>query len=397
MKISNYLFGLFIVSLPVLASAQNKKEMVIIKGSLKGNLKGYNRIYMYTRTSNDSAEINSNGDYTFSFPFKEVGMKMLYPQYIKESHMMYQPFGILISGPGVYQVSSDIAKGMHASELKGPEPMVIYHQYENDEKKANAKVYPAMSELYGEKWWQADEKDPRHEQTQKSLDSLKVVYVFPLLKDLAKTHPDSYATAYVLAGSGREIGSLENKEELYNLLSPKMKNSSAGKKFGDYIQGLKNSSVGRKVADFILPDPTGKNVVFSSLKGKYILIDFWASWCVPCRRSFPHMREIYEKYRNSNFEIYSISIDEDKAAWLKAVEEEKNPWLQSLDTKSISQKGFAVTGVPSTFLIDTDGTIIAKEVGFDPNGNSMIEKKLKELFESKATTSKPSVPMLKLN
>ena len=92
------------------------------------------------------------------------------------------------------------------------------------------------------------------------------------------------------------------------------------------------------------------------------------------------MREVYKKYKSDKFEIYSVSIDEDKSAWLKAVKEENNPWLQSLDTKNISQKGFAVTGVPSTFLIDPQGKIIAKEVGFDPEGGSEIEKKIEEVF-----------------
>jgi thiol-disulfide isomerase/thioredoxin len=130
----------------------------------------------------------------------------------------------------------------------------------------------------------------------------------------------------------------------------------------------------------VLPDPKGTDVNFADLKGKYVLIYFWASWCVPCRRSFPHMREVYKKYKSDKFEIYSVSIDEDKSAWLKAVKEENNPWLQSLDTKNISQKGFAVTGVPSTFLIDPQGKIIAKEVGFDPEGGSEIEKKIEEVF-----------------
>lgn len=356
-----------------------KKGMVVIKGTLNGDLKGYNSIYMYTRTTNDSTEI-TNGSYTFTFPFTKVGMKFLYPKYIKEMHMMYQPFGILITEPGTYYVISDIAKGMPASELKGPESMVLYHQYEGEEKEAYKKINPVLDKLYGEKWWQADEKDPNFVGIQKSSDSLHDVFILPIIQKLLKDHPDSYASAYVLSGSGRQVGALESKEQLYNTLSAKMKNTDAGKNFGDYIQGLKSSSIGKEVSDFKLPDAEGKEVDFKKLRGKYVLIDFWASWCVPCRRSFPHMRDVYKKYKSDKFEIYSVSIDEDKKAWLQAVKEEKNPWLQSLDTKNISQKGFAVTGVPSTFLIDPKGRIIAKEVGFDPNGGSEIEKKLREVL-----------------
>jgi thiol-disulfide isomerase/thioredoxin len=373
-----YVFTVIALLISTLIFAQ-QKGMVVIKGTLNGDLKGYNAIYMYTRTSNDSTAI-TNGKYTFSFPFTKVGMKFLYPKYIKEMHMMYQPFGILITEPGTYYVVSDIVKGMPASQLKGPESMVLYHQYEEEEKEAYKNINPALNKLYGEKWWQADEKDSNYARIQKSSDSLREVFILPMIQKLVKEHPDSYASAYVLSGSGRQVGSLESKEKLYNMLSAEMKKTDAGKNFGDYIEGLKSSSIGKMVADFKLPDPDGKEVDFKKLRGKYVLIDFWASWCVPCRRSFPHMREVYKKFKSDKFEIYSVSIDEDKKAWLKAVKEEKNPWLQSLDTKNISQKGFAVTGVPSTFLIDPKGKIIAKEVGFDPNGGSEIEKKLGEVL-----------------
>ncbi|HWJ30234.1 MAG TPA: TlpA disulfide reductase family protein, partial [Flavisolibacter sp.] len=218
---------------------------------------------------------------------------------------------------------------------------------------------------------------------QKTNDSLRNEYIVPLIESLLKKHSDSYASAFVLSGSGRQINSMKEMEHLYNLLSPRMKRSDVGQKFADYIQGLKSSGVGNTVANFVLNDPKENEIDFKNLKGKYVLIDFWASWCGPCRKSFPHMREVYKTFKSDQFEIYSISIDEDKNAWLKAVKEESNPWLQSLDTKNVSQSGFAVTGVPSTFLIDPDGKIIAKEVGFDPNGGSEIEKKLTELFGKK--------------
>lgn len=95
------------------------------------------------------------------------------------------------------------------------------------------------------------------------------------------------------------------------------------------------------------------------------------------------MKEVYKSYKSDQFEIYSISIDKNKAAWLKAVDEQQFPWVQTLDTKNIAHKGFAVTGVPTTYLIDPLGKILLKEVGFDPNGNSEIEKKLVELFGNK--------------
>lgn len=365
-----------------------QNNLVIIKGTLTGDLKGFNKIYMYTRTTNDSANI-TNGQYIFSFPFDKPQLKFLYPEYIKGQGMMYSPFGILIASPGTYVVSSDIQEGMHASKLSGPEALVLYNEFQKDYSKTYQKLNHELGKIYGEDWWKADEKSQLHEQIQNSTDSLKRVLILPMLKNLVTEKPGSFATAYILDGIGKDIGTVADKELLYQSLSDQLKKASAAKDYFNYIQGLKNSRIGETIADFVLPDPEDKAIDFSSMKGKYVLIDFWASWCWPCRNSFPHMREIYKKYKSRDFEIYSISIDESKSNWLKAVAEEKNPWPQSLDTKNIATSIFAVTAVPATFLISPDGKILEKEVGFDPEGNGKIEQRIKKLFsESKSRMQK---------
>lgn len=395
------LFSLAAVMAGMIAFAQHPKDRVIIKGTLKGDLKGYNKIKLYTRTTSDSAEIK-NGEYTFSFPFTTPVLKMFLPEYITKMHQMYQPFGVLIAGPGTYYVSSDIGKGMYqSSEVKGPEAAELYRTFELENGAASVKINTALGNLYGKDWYRIEEKDARYAALQSSRDSLQNIYLVPLLEKLLKNHPESYAGAFVLAGNGRQIASIEKKEQLLAMLGKKIRQSDAAKKFADHIQGIRSAGIGKKVADFVLPDPKEKNVTFSSLKGKYVLIDFWASWCAPCRQSFPRMREVYAAYKDQNFEIYSISIDESKSAWLKAVADENNPWLQSLDNKNISQRQFAVTGVPSTFLIGPDGVILASEVGFDPKGGGEMEKKLASLFgktvpvaaEKKAPEKKDAQPM----
>ena len=264
----------------------------------------------------------------------------------------------------------------------------------------------ALAASYGNSWYQIYEGNEHYEAFSKSNDSLQDIYMMPLLKEFVQKNPDSYTAGYILV-SNRSAGSIEQKEALFAKLSPRMKKQGQGKKYGDYIEGLKSAGIGKMVSNFVLPDPSGKNFDFASLKGKYVLIDFWASWCAPCRVSFPRMREVYKQYKNDNFTIYSISIDENKPAWLKAVKEEANPWPQTLDTKNISQSGFAVTAVPSTFLIDPSGKIIMTEVGFDPKGGSEIEKKIIKLFGDKLSAKKEekfidkktteAVPMMRMN
>ncbi len=108
------------------------------------------------------------------------------------------------------------------------------------------------------------------------------------------------------------------------------------------------------------------------------------------------MREVYKKYSSNNFDILSISTDESQEDWLKAVKEEQNPWPQVLDTKNIAQRGFAITGIPTTYLIDPQGKILMKEVGFDPNGGSEIEKKIKEIADNNGKEKPKMIPATKM-
>lgn len=354
-------------------------QEVIIKGTLNGNLKGYNRIYLYTRISNDSAEI-VNGKYTFRFPFTEMGFKYFYPQYIKEQGMMYQPFGILISGPGTYEVVSDISQPLKNSLLKGPAPMVEYHQFEVDLDSVRILMNKINQNIYGNEWYRINESSPLYTAYSKTNDSLNQTVLIPLMKRQVKRYPNSVASAYLLEHFAKGVGTINDKEMLYEMLGKNAKETTPAKNFSEYIEGIKSSGIGKQVNDFTLETPEGKSIGFNSFKGKYVLLDFWASWCWPCRNSFPTMRKIREQYKDKPFEIYSISIDEDKDAWKKAVKEENNPWPQSWDGEKIANRFFAVTSIPATFLISPDGKIVEKEVGFDAEGNTPIQRYLKKVF-----------------
>ncbi|MHA4807364.1 TlpA family protein disulfide reductase [Flavitalea flava] len=361
------------------AQAGKKTGKVVIEGTMTGDLKGHNLMYTYNRMGQDSAVIK-DGHYRFEFPFNGIVQKMLLPEYITKEGQMYRPFGILIDGPGTYYITSDISKGMHESILKGQEGMMLFSNYENEQDAANLKINKVLGERFGQDWWQMEEKDPRYAKKQELNDSLQEAFVLPLLETLLREHPDANASVYVLSVNARGINSVDRQLQLYNMLSEGMKKSDEGMKFYNFIQGEKNSGIGKMVANFILPDPQDKPVSFDQFKGKYVMIDFWASWCVPCRASFPTMRKIYHQYKNKGFEIYSISIDENKKSWLKAVKEENNPWSQALDTKDINHIGFAVTGVPTTYLIDPQGRIVAKQVGFDEGSKGPVEEKLASMF-----------------
>ena len=128
---------------------------------------------------------------------------------------------------------------------------------------------------------------------------------------------------------------------------------------------------------FSYPSPEGKNIELASFRGKYVLIDFWASWCGPCRMSVPNVKKQWELYKDKGLEVLSVSIDHDKKAWHKALEEEKMPWPQVLSPdidKTMTEYMFS--GIPTLYLLDREGRIVEKYTGYSEE----LEEKLKQLF-----------------
>ena len=136
---------------------------------------------------------------------------------------------------------------------------------------------------------------------------------------------------------------------------------------------------GQLAADIALPSVNGDTIKLSSLKGKVVLLDFWASWCPPCRKEMPGLVETYKKYSKKGFEIVGVSLDKDKDAWLGGVKEMKMEWKQLSDLKFWDSEGAAIYGVnsiPHTVLFDKEGIIVAKDLHGDA-----LNAKLAELIK----------------
>ena len=119
-------------------------------------------------------------------------------------------------------------------------------------------------------------------------------------------------------------------------------------------------NTGTPAADLSLPDMNGNLIRLSDLKGKVVLIDFWASWCGPCRKNNPHLVKLYHKYHGKGLEIFGVSLDEDHQNWKEAVSHDRMDWIQVIDDKgwnASSALAYGVEMIPSSFLIDRDGVI----------------------------------------
>ncbi|MDO4755574.1 MAG: TlpA disulfide reductase family protein [Parabacteroides sp.] len=142
------------------------------------------------------------------------------------------------------------------------------------------------------------------------------------------------------------------------------------------IQQLENVQIGKTAPEFSLPDTAGVSVSLSSFRGKYVLLDFWASWCAPCRRENPNVVKVYNEFKNKNFTVVGISLDEDKQKWQKAIADDKLTWTHLSDLKfwdSEIPALYGVRGIPSNVLLDPTGVIVARNIMGDDLRNTLLE------------------------
>lgn len=133
-------------------------------------------------------------------------------------------------------------------------------------------------------------------------------------------------------------------------------------------------AVGQMAPEIALQDTSGKIQTLSSLKGKYVLVDFWASWCGPCRAENPNVVNAYEKYKNKNFTILGVSLDDNKANWMEAIKADKLNWLQISDLKkweSVAVNAYQIDGIPFNVLLDPEGKIVATDLRGDALQNTL--------------------------
>lgn len=189
-------------------------------------------------------------------------------------------------------------------------------------------------------------------------------------------NPKSFYSAYLIAS--RNSDPYDEIKPLYDLLDESVKRNGMGKNLAKKLEILEKSLIGKQIADFVQTDTAGKPVKFSSFRGKYVLIDFWASWCAPCRAENPNVLKSYNEFKDKGFTVVGISLDDKALNWKKAIHDDKMPWTQLSDLKGWKNEvstSFGIQAVPSNFLIDPNGKIIAKDLR-----GPMLESKLKQLL-----------------
>lgn len=177
-------------------------------------------------------------------------------------------------------------------------------------------------------------------------------------------HPNSVVSLNMVAEAA-SMGEYAKVNTLYQQLSPAMKQTHTGTELAERLEVLRKSAVGQHFMDFTQNDVNGKPVKLSDFKGKYVLLDFWASWCGPCRAENPNVLKNYNQFKDKNFTVVGVSLDESDAKWKEAIAHDNMPWMELSDLKGWKNEvaaQYGIRAIPSNFLIDPNGIIIAKDL-----------------------------------
>ena len=224
----------------------------------------------------------------------------------------------------------------------------------------------------------------RIKKDKKSMDSLEKEYDVldneqkKIVTDYVKAHPASYISAFEIYRNFSYNPDADQLGGLYNGLDSSIQSAYFGKKINDILKKAKITAIGQPAPDFSSTDPEGKPLSLSSFKGRYVLVDFWASWCGPCRRENPAVVKAYRQFHSRGFDILGVSLDDSKADWLEAIKKDGLDWAQVSDLKGWKNdvaSEYGIQGIPMNFLLDKEGKIVAKGLRGEE-----LAKKLQELM-----------------
>jgi len=386
------------------AHAQTNTGAFVVNGKYKGQ-PGDMLYLSYTDAGNTRVKdscVVKDGDFSFKGAITEPTMAYLRA---KQAGMNNDNGTQLFLEPAVMQLSVD-SKNIKDAVLTGSAAQKEWVQFEKAQEPIRKEMQPLSASYSAAGKAYMDAK--KNNASEKELDTLKYrtaaihdqfepynARIAKLNYHYFETHPTSVVTAYYLRFYVNGL-SIDSIKLFYDRLGTATQQTSFGKMIAEEIAKLQSGSPGSMAKNFSAADINGRPLSLSGFKGKYVLVDFWASWCVPCRKGNPHLKELYVQYKDKGFEVIGVADDDrDTTAWHKAVAKDGLPWRQVLrglkhdavkgydKTNDISEL-FGIHSLPTQVLIDPSGKIIAR-YGEGASAHEELDKNLSEVFKGIAT------------
>lgn len=310
--------------------------------------------------------------------FKNKGEEMSSQQYWERAREIYIE-------PGITQISGDPAQ-LNKMKITGSKTQLELEEL-------NAKVEPVRLEM--KPIIDALSKEKDHEKASEIRDQLEPYNnrIKKITYDFFVAHPNSFVTLDLMRLYASRMG-IDSVKQVYGHFNEKSKETEQAKLLDQNIKKIESGMPGKQAANFTADDINGKSLSLSDFKGKYVIVDFWASWCVPCRKGNPHLIQLYNTYHAKGLEIIGISDDDrNHEAWKKAVAQDQiGIWHHVLrglnmelrrknlpNPQDISEK-YGISSLPTKILIDPEGKIVGRYG--DQNGGSeeQLNKKLASVF-----------------
>jgi thiol-disulfide isomerase/thioredoxin len=366
--LSIVLMALFTVAF---LSCSSKPEQGIIKGNLTNFKDGY--VYLDEITTQnakvkDSVKIDDKGNFSLKFDTKEPSF---YRIRLAENNYIL----LIVNDKEQIEFNADANNLGKTAQVKGSKESALLFEATHQLQR-NAERLDSLNGVF------------QREQANPALDSIKFVLQESYnnmvdlennyIKNFIDKNSSSLACLAIIDKLTPDVH-LAYYKKLDASLSKSLPNNSYTKMFHEKVLELDRLSIGSLAPEIALNTPDGKSIALSSLKGKVVLIDFWASWCRPCRAENPNVVRMYNTYKDKGFDIYSVSLDKDKEAWMKAINDDHLLWPSHVSDLGYWQssvvKQYNISGIPFTCLIDKEGKIVAKGLRGEE-----LEIKLKELL-----------------
>ena len=395
MKTSLPIFVAFLIFISSCISQTDKNSpKFTLAGEIKSQDSGIVVLTYFSNATliNDTAEIK-NGKFIFTGRIfeptqgtlidgndLELAMVYLEPRKMKISIFKDKPLGCKMTGSKT-QTEFDLLNKMEEPIYERLSMLRQQGININDSIK-NSKAGPAK--LLLEK--KSEEIDSLWSQTLKELDPIELKFVLE--------HPKSFVTPfYLLSLESKDVISLDSVKSIFNGLDNSIKDSRYGKFIIENIRKKENIRIGNQAPGFKATDLNQQTVTLSQFKGKsVVLLDFWASWCVPCRQSLPHLKTIYKKYHSQGLDVVAVSVDENRKAWIEAVKQDSTDkwyniliaekWPDGPITNDDIFQNYYYQSIPEQFLIDKNGKIVDRIGGYSKENEESLDRLLSQIFDN---------------